>query len=264
MKKRNRLLQTNIKNLRTTHLDDVFGDEIEAKQDKVLIGLVNSAGLATEKYKEKDDRLREIMKSYGFEIFGLTEVNINWKNTNTHNSIWERTYGWFRDLRIATSWNTKYKHTSAFQRGGTLMLATGKMAGRTKESRSDPWRWGRWSEMLIQGKEDRQIRVITLYRPNHNAGKINSVFNITKTTMTSEGDLRCPREAIYEDLDKEIKRWLEQEEELIIMLDANEDVRKGSTANWMKKWGLREAIMTRHGKNAPPTYTGGTTGEKTR
>ena len=61
--------------------------------------------------------------------------------------------------------------------------------------------------MLVQGKQGREIRVVMLYRPNYNAEKINSVFNITKTTMTQDEDLRCPREAIYEDLDKEIEKW---------------------------------------------------------
>ena len=116
--------------------------------------------------------------------------------------------------------------------------------------------------MLIQGKEGRAIRVVMLYQPNPGAVKINSVYNITKTTMAYDDDHRCPREAIYEDLDKEIKRWKEQQEELIIMLDANEGVRRGSTAKWMKEWGLKEAIMSRHGNNAPPTYTGGMAGGK--
>ena len=87
MIRRNRRLQANIKNLRTTHLDDVFGDEIEAKQDKVLIGLVNLGGIPIRRKKEKDDRLREVIKSYGFEVFGITETNVNWSNTYTYNSI---------------------------------------------------------------------------------------------------------------------------------------------------------------------------------
>ena len=62
MIRRNRRLQANIKNLRTTHLDDVFGDEIEAKQDKVLIGLVNLAGIPTRREKEKDNSQRELVK----------------------------------------------------------------------------------------------------------------------------------------------------------------------------------------------------------
>ena len=49
----NRRLHANIKNLRTTHLDDVFRDEIEAKQDKVLIGLVNLGAYLQEEIKKK-------------------------------------------------------------------------------------------------------------------------------------------------------------------------------------------------------------------
>ena len=260
MIRRNRTLQTNIKNLRATHLDDIFGDVIEAKQQKVLIGLVNSGGIPIRGRKEKDNRLREIIKSYGFEVFGITETNVNWSNTRTYDSIWERTFGWFRDLRIAASWNKDFKYKQSFQRGGTLMMSTGKMAGRTKECRSDPSRLGRWSEMLIQGKEGKTTRIVMLYRPNLNGRKMNSAYNVTKTTMTYEDDVRCPREAIYEDLDKYVEKWTERGESIIIMLDANEDVRTGDTAKWMKKWKLKEAIMSLHGNNAPPTYTGGSSG----
>ena len=130
-------------------MDNVLGDKIEAKQDKVLIGLVNLGGIPTERYREKDDRLREIMKSYGFDVFRITEVNVNWGHTRTYSLIWERTFGWFRDLRISTSWNSKYKHPGAFIRGGTMMMVAGKMAGRTKESKVGSLRLGQWSEILL-------------------------------------------------------------------------------------------------------------------
>ena len=111
---------------------------------------------------------------------------MNLSNTRTCNSIWERTFGWFRDLRIAASWNKKYKHKESFQKGGTLMMSTGKMAGRTKECKSDPSKLGRWSEMLLQGKEEKRIRIVMLYRPVQNKEQINLVYNITKTSMTYE------------------------------------------------------------------------------
>ena len=59
-----------------------------------------------------------------------------------HNSIWERTFGWFRDLRISAAWNSKCKHTGPFVRGGTMMMVMGKMVGRMKESRLDSLRLG--------------------------------------------------------------------------------------------------------------------------
>ena len=68
------------------------------------------------------------------------------------------------------------------------------------------------------------MRIVTLYCPVLNGGKMNSVYNVTKTTMTYEEDIRCPREAIYEDLNKHVEKWADQGESIIIMLDANEDV----------------------------------------
>ena len=79
------------------------------------------------------------------------------------------------------------------------------------------------------------IRIVMLYCPCQNEEKIYLVYNITKTSMTYKEDTRCPREAIYKDLNKEVKRWLDHRECLIIMLDANEDIRSGGTVKWMKK-----------------------------
>jgi hypothetical protein len=69
----------------------------------------------------------------------------------------------------------------------------------------------------------------------------------------------CPREAFTRDLCKEIDVWLEQGEQLVIALDANEDMRNGSVAAAFQARNLREVLLARHGRNAPPTTDNGST-----
>jgi hypothetical protein len=38
---------------------------------------------------------------------------------------------------------------------------------------------------------------------------------------------RCPRQAFLDDLKKEIDRWVQEGDQVIVMLDANGDVREG-------------------------------------
>jgi len=57
----------------------------------------------------------------------------------------------------------------------------------------------------------------------------------------------CPRQAFVRDIGKAI------EEQIVIALDANEDMRQGAVSDAFRKQGLREVIMERHRRNAPAT-----------
>ena len=51
--------------------------------------------------------------------------------------------------------------------------------------------------------------------------------------------------------------WLEQGEQLIVALDANEDLWNGPVATALQSCNLREVLLTKHGQNAPPTTDNG-------
>ena len=64
-----------------------------------------------------------------------------------------------------------------------------------------------------------------------------------------------PREALYKDLFEEILLWKEEGNQLIIGMDANEDVRTGATAEFFLAAGMQEAILDWHKESSPPaTY----------
>jgi hypothetical protein len=67
----------------------------------------------------------------------------------------------------------------------------------------------------------------------------------------------CPREAFVRDLCNEIDTWLEQGDQLIVALDANEELRRGPVSTAFKQRNLREVLLSRHGHNAPPTTDNG-------
>jgi hypothetical protein len=54
--------------------------------------------------------------------------------------------------------------------------------------------------------------------------KIFSVYAQQQRFFNEQLDDICPREAFVRDLCKEIDRWLEQGEQLIVALDANEEL----------------------------------------
>ena len=51
--------------------------------------------------------------------------------------------------------------------------------------------------------------------------------------------------------------WLEAGDQLVIGMDANDDVRRSTLKLRLEKLGLVESITSRHGLNGPPLYNGG-------
>jgi hypothetical protein len=65
-----------------------------------------------------------------------------------------------------------------------------------------------------------------------------------------------PRNVLINELCAELKEVLEKGQQVAVILDANEDIRKGYAQEQFAKLGLVEAIVDRHG-DAPPTYDDG-------
>jgi hypothetical protein len=61
--------------------------------------------------------------------------------------------------------------------------------------------------------------------------------------LYDKDDDRCPRLAFLEDLSREIERWIEAGEQVIVMLDANEDVRNGSVHRMFEAAGMCEVVI---------------------
>jgi len=125
-----------------------------------------------------------------------------------------------------------------FVRGGELLLLKDEIAHRGYKTGNDPSQLGRWAWSLLEGKGGLKTRQ-------------------QRRFFLSNNQDRNPREALFEDLDKEIQLWREAGENIIIAGDFNGDVRSGDISKWMKQWGLRDSILTIHGSNAPPTHNKG-------
>ena len=51
--------------------------------------------------------------------------------------------------------------------------------------------------------------------------------------------------------------WLEEGDQLLLLMDVNEDIRTGGTSKMLLELGLREVLLKKHGNDAPPTYSRG-------
>ena len=53
--------------------------------------------------------------------------------------------------------------------------------------------------------------------------------------------------------------WLAMGDQVVIALDSNDDMKQGTVEKAFCERNLREVIMDRHGRNAPPTTDNGST-----
>jgi hypothetical protein len=93
-----------------------------------------------------------------------------------------------------------------------------------------------------------------VYRPCKSSGPC-TVFAQHQTLFDTQDIEGCPRDLFTQHLLDDMKAWLSQGDQLILMIDANEDIRSFQRA--IQHTGMREALLHQHGNNAPATFNGG-------
>jgi hypothetical protein len=103
----------------------------------------------------------------------------------------------------------------------------------------------------LQGRQGVTIIAVTVYRPCDSPGP-STVNQQHRRYLAKKKRIEEPREALYTDLFQEITRWKLEGSQIILGIDANEDIRTGSTADFFRAAGMKEAILDRHQELSPP------------
>jgi hypothetical protein len=83
------------------------------------------------------------------------------------------------------------------------------------------------------------------------------VWNQQRSYFDGEDGDRCPRELFNLRLADAIRTWLAAGYQLVVVVDANEDVRSGTVYQFLLDLGLTEAIIDQHGRDGPSTFAHG-------
>ena len=234
-----------------------FGDKMKKKKDTMRIAFLNVGGLRFESrnrhrrsYKSK--KWRKFMLDYKVDCFGGAESNIDWRIPDGTLNLWQRMDGMFKMRRIAQAYNQQVSSMERNQIGGVFQIMTNELLCRVTDIKSDRRCLGRWTSMLIRGKNGLITRIAMVYCACKSSGTGSAYFQ-QQEGLLLDGITACPREQFYNDLCKEITQWKANGEQLIIMGDWNikfQDVRR-----WMEEMGLKEIICENHGYDeAPATY----------
>ena len=191
------------------------------------------------------------------QAIGLTECNVHWKKVPAFARLHKRTMGWFEALGINTAYFERYAAGAPFQPGGVSLWSIGVGVHRTQSTGQDSSGLGRWAWTRYRGRHGINLRVVTAYRPVLNTSGALSVWSQQKSHFEAQDDDRCPRDIFIVDILKEVQAWKEEGDQIVIGIDANEDVRTGKLAKAFRDEGLIEICTTSHGQNGPTTYDRG-------
>ena len=186
------------------------------------------------------------------------ELNINWRLTTPSEKLRERLRpGAWDKLQVSTAHNIHEKSTK-YQPGGVSLMAFDQIAHRVSSPGSDPSGLDRWTWHSIRCKT-RDIRIITAYQPNITVGdEKQTVYPQHRRYLKyiKKSNL-CPREAFRSDLTAQLQTWQAKGDLIVLMMDANDDLRDGITHRWLTDTiCLINCLHTRHSTlQSPSTYT---------
>ena len=115
------------------------------------------------------------------------------------------------------------------QWGGSFSMAFGALAAGVADRGKEPSLLGRWSWIKFEGRNNHICRVVTAYNlciaPSE---KYTSVYQQHKHYWESKGINTCPREKFLQNLCTQLKKWRGMGERIVLFMDANQNVLKGS------------------------------------
>ena len=238
--------------------EEFFGDKISIKDEETLrISFININGIPAKNEDYKNMKIYEAIQENQIDILGMTEINRNWNMVEEESKWRERTFGWWESSNTTMGFNVNDSIASNYQPGGTMLISIDRPAHRIIETGRDETGLGRWVWQKYRGKQEITLRVVTAYRPcTPSSAGPGTAHSQQERYLDLKGDNRTPRTALLEDLKKEMETWQQEGDQIVLLMDANENVSAGTIKMWAQELHLREVISTHHGEKEP-TYNRG-------
>ena len=144
----------------------------------------------------------------------MSETNIKWNTLSTYDRLPQRTSKWWENTHCSHSYNTHDVSRAKFQPGGTAILSRNHLSHKAQSQRlQDHTGLGRWSSTLYQGRHDRLLRIIQVYRPcRPNPNSANGVYQQHSRYLLSKNNHTCPRTQFLHDLKNFLQQCLHQQQ----------------------------------------------------
>ena len=223
---------------------------------RICFSNINNIGQTALSHKSLD--IQDFITRRDIDIFGMTELGVNWKNIPMKDTLWERTSDWFDKRRISYGYNLHDISGRRSQHGGTALLAVNDIVKKINTCGTDTSGLGRWSWILMRGKNWTVTRIISAYCPVRSSKKGASgqrTVSAQHIAVLHED----PIERFFTDLSQAVRQWKDKGENIILGGDWNRSITGQFMKSFAQTCGLTEALTFKYGSDPPPTYQRGTT-----
>ena len=188
----------------------------------------------------------EYLRDMQTGIFVAQETNTDWKQSKVKETLSNKLTKYWKHHNVTTSVSsmtpkkTQRLQKSQFLPGGTLTAVLGKWKSRVMSSGSDKTQ-GRWSWVRLQGNspeggKERNIRIVNMYRvcqKNITDSSYTSYMQQYNIQLKEGNPTPLPHQQAIIDLIAFIEECKKKGDEIILCLDANEEIQEGKkkTAN---------------------------------
>ena len=244
--------------IRSNSDNEIWGDPIGMKNnDEFRIVIKQIGGMGIDAGNPKELELKEWLGNIQADCCGLIETNVYWGKCRDRARFNERMrHGPWEHIRTSTAYNRK-EFTGRAQYGGTAMICFDQLAHRASGTGADNRGLGRWSWIMFRGKNNTNTRIISAYQPNVilYSENLGSVYKQHERHLLSNNIDSDPVDVFRDDLCKAISQWISKGEKIILMIDANEDVRSGVLSTRLRQLGLISPLQSKFGGHSmPPTF----------
>lgn len=193
---------------------------------------------------------------WNISMSGCTETNTDWnlKNSQSALRICRKHH---KQAAVATSSNDEILNSN-YQPGGTISGLFGKWTGRLTTRITDISGMGRWSGFRLRCKGNKHISIITAYRTTKDQGGLTTSYQQQWRHLRNQGITDPdPRKQFLDDITIELQKIQQQQDEIILMWDANESIGENKSA--LPEFLIKNRLCNLLGQhNSPSTYDRGT------
>jgi len=200
--------------------------------------------------------LYEFMQEAHVDIAALMECNTAWNKCEYSELPSQQTKYWWENAHWSIGHNKQDPDSALYQPGGTSIVVVNKLSHRAQRPGNDKTGLGRWCWARLRGKNNRQLRLVSVYRPCPANGPLSTYQQQIRHWSAQNIDC-CPREKLLADLKEEVALWQAEGDQVIILADMNDDVNAAAIQHFCEELHLVEAISTLHGPAQKPTHQRG-------
>jgi len=223
---------------------------------RLLGGQMNSAASAETRLRKSGDLVR-LCQEFEVQGGGLSEVGVNWSSFPASANL----ASWLRDdipdIRAHAAHN-RNEGVGHYQPGGTATFACGELVRYMKQKGEDFRGLGRWCSTLFYSDPAHRTRVVAAYNVGRQSPKgLKTIFQQQVRHIQTHGLNTSPARLFLTDFLAQLQVWQRQGDRLLIFMDMNEHVLRGTVARYLLKMGLVEATHQYWGSDEPHTFIGG-------